>query len=324
MAAGQDDQLLGLVRLVVGGDGQLGRNQVVTYRHQQQERRRADVGQVGDGLVLGEHLDAAQGDLVAPGRGTGLAGFGEPLPGVRGRQRRRGERILVNHRDHDRLLALEAGQPVGLEHLAEPGNEVGPDQRAEVVVAADQRDLADHGLDPAVDRRDHQDVAARVAAPPDPDPGGVHLGQGGGVGNGVPVVADLRPRVDLLPGLAVAGTEVAVVEHEHVQPGGGEHLGETVQVHLLDRGEAVRHDDGRSGAAGAAGRVEPAAQGDALCIELDVTPSHFLLLLPRWRLARAQVRSGLSATVIPAPQASCLTLEQSRQARWHGGACIRR
>ena len=39
----------------------------------------------------------------------------------------------------------------------------------------------------------------------------------------------MRPRVDFLPGRAVARAEAAVVEHQRVQPGRGEHLGEAVQ-----------------------------------------------------------------------------------------------
>ena len=61
-----------------------------------------------------------------------------------------------------------------------------------------------------------------------PDPGGVDLGQGGGVRDGVAVVADLCPRVDLLPRFAVAGAEVAVVVDQHVQAGSVEDLGESV------------------------------------------------------------------------------------------------
>jgi hypothetical protein len=38
----------------------------------------------------------------------------------------------------------------------------------------------------------------------------------------VAVVADLGPGVDLLAWLAVAGAEVAVVEHQRPQPAGGE------------------------------------------------------------------------------------------------------
>src|SRR6266566_5209784 len=144
----------------------------------------------------------------------------------------------------------------------------------QVGVAADQRHLAYHGLDPAVDRGHHQDVTAGVAATPDPDPARVHLGQRVQVSDGMPVVADLRPRVDLLARLPVAGAEAAVVEDQGVEPGRGERLGEPVQVHLLDRGEAVRHDHGGPGRARPFRGVEPAAQGDALSVELDVSPCH--------------------------------------------------
>ena len=118
-------------------------------------------------------------------------------------------------------------------------------QRPHVVVAADQRDLGHDRLDPAVDGPDDQYVAAGVAAAPDADPAGVGLGQGDRVGDGVPVVADLRPGVDLQTGRPVAVAEVPVVEDQRVQSVRGEHLGELVQVHLLDRGEAVGHDDRR-------------------------------------------------------------------------------
>src|ERR1700732_2829298 len=173
-------------------------------------------------------------------------------------------------------LALEAGAPVGVEHLTEPGDEVRPDQGPQVVVATNQRDLARHGLDPAVDRGDHQNVGSGVAAPPDPDSRGVDLGQGAGVRDGVAVVADLGPRVDLLPRLAIAGTEVAVVEHQHVEPRPVEYLSKTVEVHLLDRREAVGHDHNRRRAG--LSRIEPAAQDDTLGIELDVASCHLDLL----------------------------------------------
>ena len=88
------------------------------------------------------------------------------------------------------------------------------------------------------------------------------------------VVAHLRPGVDLLAGLAVAGAEVAVVEHQRVEPGRGEEFGVAVQVHLLDRGEAVRQDDRRRRAGRVVGAVEPAAQGHAFGVELDVASSH--------------------------------------------------
>ena len=67
-----------------------------------------------------------------------------------------------------------------------------------------------------------------------------------GVGDGVAVVAHLLPGIDLLARLAVAGAEVAVVEDERREAGGGEHLGEAVEIHLLHGREAVRHDDRRA------------------------------------------------------------------------------
>jgi hypothetical protein len=35
--------------------------------------------------------------------------------------------------------------------------------------------------------------------------------------------------------LAVARAEIAVVEHQDAEPGGGEHLGKAVEIHLLYR-----------------------------------------------------------------------------------------
>jgi len=100
----------------------------------------------------------------------GLAGLGEPLPGISSGQRRGGQRVFVHDRHHGRRLTLETGEPVSVEHLAEPGDEVRPDQRAQVIVPADQRYLTDHRLNATIDRRDDQDMAAGVAAAPDPDP----------------------------------------------------------------------------------------------------------------------------------------------------------
>jgi hypothetical protein len=45
----------------------------------------------------------------------------------------------------------------------------------------------------------------------------------------MPVVADLRPGVDLAAGLAGGGAEVAMVEHDHPEAGCGEHLGVPVE-----------------------------------------------------------------------------------------------
>jgi hypothetical protein len=53
------------------------------------------------------------------------------------------------HGHHGRLLALEAGEPVGVELGAEAVEEVRADERPEVVVPADQRNLAHDRYHPA-------------------------------------------------------------------------------------------------------------------------------------------------------------------------------
>ena len=66
-----------------------------------------------------------------------------------------------------------------------------------------------------VDGAGDQHVAAGVGDAPDADAVGVDLGQRRGEGDGVAVVLDLLPGVDVLARLAVAGAEAAVVEHQH-------------------------------------------------------------------------------------------------------------
>ena len=84
------------------------------------------------------------------------------------------------------------------------------------------------------------------------------------------VVADLLPGVDLLTRLAVAGAEVAVVEHQRPQPPGGERLREVIEEHLLDSGEAVGQDDRGNRTGGPVWQVQPAPQGHTLGVELDI------------------------------------------------------
>ena len=90
----------------------------------------------------------------------------------------------------------------------------------------------------------------------------------------MPVVAHLRDRVDLLPRFSVAGAKVPVIERQHVQPGRDEHLGESIQVHLLHGGKTVSHHDHRSRPGLLLCPVEPSTQRDALGVERDVTTSH--------------------------------------------------
>ena len=168
------------------------------------------------------------------------------------------------------FLAGGAGLAVGVEHRSELGDEVGAHQTQHVAPPRHQRDLGDDGPHPAIESRHHDDVAAAVARPPHPDPIGGDAGELPDVGDRMAVVANLGPRVDLLARLAIARTEVAVVEHERGQPGRGEPLGIGVQVHLLHGREAVRHDDDGHGVIPTVGPVQPSPQRHALGIELDI------------------------------------------------------
>src|SRR6185437_6847946 len=75
---------------------------------------------------------------------------------------------------------------------------------------------------------------------------------------------------------AVAVAEVPVVVDQHVEAVRGEHLGEAVQVHLLDGREAVGNDNGGSRSRAAFGQVEPAAQGDTRGLEFNVSAGHWV------------------------------------------------
>src|SRR6266566_1291464 len=139
---------------------------------------------------------------------------------------------------------------------------------------ADEGNLRHGRLDALVVGRDDLNVPAGEAAAPDPDLLAVNLRQGLGVGDRVPVVASLGDRINLLPGLTVAGAEVTVVEHQDVEARPREVLGVIVEVHLLHSRQAVRHDDHRGRGGVAVCSVEPAPQNDALGVELDITTSH--------------------------------------------------
>ena len=243
---------------------------MILGRHHHEQRRGRHVLDVGPGLVLPEHLHAPQRHLVAPRGRPRRARLGEPGVGVRGRQGRGRHGVLVHHRDHRRRLPRVAVGAILVEHRADRGDEVGPHDAPGVAMAADEGHLARHALHPPVHGPDHQHVPARVAGAPDPDAVGIDLGQRAGVADRVAVVAHLLPGVDLQPGLAVARAEVAVVEDDRPQAGGGEHLREPVEVHLLDGGEAVGHHDRRDRPRRSVGDVVPAPQSHALGIELDV------------------------------------------------------
>ena len=271
MPALQHDQLLRLARPLVRAERLVGHGQMIAERHHHEQRRRTDQLDVGARLIAHEQLDRAQGHDILPGRRPHPAGFREPLPGVRRGQRRGAGRILGNHRQGRRRLAPIALQPILGAHRLDRGDHVGADQPARIAIAADQRHLRRDAFDAPIRGAEHQHMRAAVAGAPDPDAPAVGLGPRQRVADRVPVVGDLPPRVDLLARLSVTRAEVAVVEHQRSEPGRGEHFREAVEVHLLHRGEAVRHHDGRPRPPAAIGPVVPAAQHHPIFgAELDI------------------------------------------------------
>ena len=113
-------------------------------------------------------------------------------------------------------------------------------------------------------------MAARVARAPDTDPLGVDAVERLHEGDRVAVVADLHPRVQLLPRLAVALAEVAVVVGEYdmarVRNGGCV----SVEVELLNAVVAMRHNHNRSGCRADSWAIQPPAKRGPVRVELDV------------------------------------------------------
>ncbi len=301
MAALQGHQALGRQGALIGGQRLVGDGEVVAQRHHQEQGRRADLGDVGAGLVADEQLDRAQGDLVLPGGRAAGAGLGEPLVGIGRGQRGRAGGIGRDHRDHRRRLAGIAPPPVVGAHGQDRRHHVRANQATRIAMAADQRHLGDHAADPPVDGTQHQDMAAAVAGAPDADPPGRRLGQGLGERDRVARVLDLLPGVDFLARLAVARAEIAVVVDQGGEAGRGEGLGEAVEIHLLHRREAMGHDDGRPWPL-ARRPVVPAAQGGAvLGLERDVAAHGE----PPWAMTLAGFAPSLSRSARPGQRAAC-------------------
>ncbi len=131
-----------------------------------------------------------------------------------------------------------------------------------------------------VDCPDDENLATGVAVSPEPDAGAVDPVKTPDERDRVEVAAALDPRVDLLPWLAVAHAEVAVVVEEHRQPVATEHLGVLVGDHADGRRGPVGHDhDGRSPLRVRA--KEQTAQHGPLGRELDAFGAHQWLPLGR-------------------------------------------
>ena len=90
------------------------------------------------------------------------------------------------------------------------------------------------------------------------------------------VVLQLAPHRQQLPRLAVARTEVPVVEQQHVHAGGRKAFGIRFERSVASGAEAVGHDDAGTGAAVTAirGRVAPRSARRAPAAERDVRAWH--------------------------------------------------
>jgi hypothetical protein len=111
-----------------------------------------------------------------------------------------------------------AGAPVVGENLPDLRQMIRTDEAANIVVAADQRNLRDHAFHAPVDSADDQHVAAAVTGPPDADALRIGLVQRLRVGDRVAVVADLLPGIKFLPWFSVTGAEVAIVVDDEASP----------------------------------------------------------------------------------------------------------
>src|SRR6187401_433989 len=83
------------------------------------------------------------------------------------------------------------------------------------------------------------------------------------------VVADLRPRIQMLTIVAVADAEIAIVEDESIETGGDECLGIGRHDDFTHIAPAAGEDDGRSPLAFLAD-IKPAAAGRAVRFEFNV------------------------------------------------------
>ena len=137
--------------------------------------------------------------------------------------------------------------------------------------------LGDYAFDPAIDRGDGQHMAAAVARSPHADAACVDLGMATDPGDRVAIVAHLLPRIDFLTRFAVARAEIAIVVNQRGKAGLAEDLGEAIEIHFLDGGEAVRHHDRGHAALGALGQIEPSAESRTFGVEFDVTAHNVTL-----------------------------------------------
>jgi hypothetical protein len=224
-------------------------------------------------MVGGQVFQRFQGDTVLVVGGVGLHGLGVEIVGFLNCHRP----AFAGH-GHRRDVAgdfacSDAAVAVGGEVAQEALQARLPHQHFQVVQAGRHRN---HRLQPTVVCADvnHVDTAQR-----DTPPAHVVLidfGLCAQPRNGVANVLLLVVRVEMIARHAVAAAVVAIVEHQHHEPGGAEALGVARQGNFLDRADRVRHDDGRSAPLQVVRHVQPTPALNPLAGKSNISPHLFL------------------------------------------------
>ena len=204
---------------------------------------------------------------------------GRDQPKVPGRLRRRHQRGRAGRPRRGKVVRRAAEDAAGGvdERMAGQPECLRGRRRQRRRQAIEVRHLRDHRRRAhLVGHRDH--MTAREGGSPQDDAIRVHLGAAAGVRHRRCPVLVLAPDVEQLPRLARAGTEVAVVEDQHVMARGGEALGIRIEAHLLHPGQAMRHHHARR-PLDTLGAVKPARARLTVRGEYDILSTHLLLLV---------------------------------------------
>ena len=110
---------------------------------------------------------------------------------------------------------------------------------------AHERQLRDTGRDGWIPGGHRHDMPGTPRRAPQRDPFGIHIRQRTREAHRRPEVLELAADIDQLPRLALAGTEMAVVEGQHRKPRPGEGRGVRRQSEVPGSRRAVRHDHAR-------------------------------------------------------------------------------
>ena len=115
----------------------------------------------------------------------------------------------------------------------------------EVDEPVDERHLRDDGSDPIVLSGELEYVATAEGASPQRDARGVDAVEAASVGDRGTPIGKLAANVEEAQRLTLAGAEVAVVEDERGEPGGGKALGVGVETLLAHSRPSVREHHAR-------------------------------------------------------------------------------